>query len=102
MMDFISNAYVAIYVFLHDMVNAIFGPVLRSTLKPINDMFTDIFQPWAMIVTLTFFFLTMLWVCLILKPSYLAKDAPSKAIWCDLRVWTVVSMMPHVVVYFFF
>lgn len=55
----------------------------------------------ARVVTLSFFIGTMVWVFVGLKRDYVNLDAPSSHLWHDLRVWTVVSMLPHVVVYFF-
>ena len=62
MIEFIRVTYLAAAAFMHDLVNAIFGPILLNTLKPLNDMFTNVFQPWAMIVTLSFFIGVMIWV----------------------------------------
>ena len=44
----------------------------------------------------------MLWVGLLLNPKYVNRGRPYKSIWTDLRFWTVISMTPHVVVYFYF
>ena len=56
----------------------------------------------ARVVTLGFFIGTMVWVFVGLKRQYVNLEAPSKKIWYDLRFWTVVSMLPHLVVYFYF
>ena len=44
----------------------------------------------------------MIWVGVVLKNEYVNLDQPGKHIWTDLRLWTVISMLPHVVVYLYF
>ena len=51
---------------------------------------------------MSFFVGTMIWVGVILKESYVNEGRPNKSIWTDLRLWTVVSMLPHVFVYWYF
>jgi len=77
-------------------------PVLIKFFGPINDVLSPIYQPWATIVAITFFVGTMLWVWFVLKESYVNMGRPIKAWWTDLRVWTVISMLPHIFVYFYF
>jgi hypothetical protein len=43
----------------------------------------------------------MVWVGLILNEKYVNRGRPFKSPWTDLRLWTVVSMLPHVLVYFY-
>ena len=55
----------------------------------------------ARILVLSFFLGTMVWVYVGLKKEYVNLEAPSKHLWHDLRLWVVLSMLPHVVVYMF-
>ena len=55
----------------------------------------------ARVVTLGFFIGTMVWVFVGLRKEYVNLEAPSKRFYCDLRLWTVLSMLPHVIVYLF-
>ena len=43
----------------------------------------------------------MIWV-FSLNRAYVDLDRPNKKPWTDLRFWTIVSMMPHVIVYLWF
>ena len=79
-----------------------FGPALRSVFVPINDALGMIPNWMAGWCGVGIFVLTMLWVGLLLNPKYVNRGRPYKSIWTDLRFWTVISMTPHVVVYFYF
>jgi len=78
------------------------APVLKPVFQPINTLLGPIYQPWATIVAVGFFVGTMIWVGFILREPYVNEGRPYKAWWSDLRLWTVVSMLPHVFVYFYF
>ncbi len=82
--------------------NKVCYPILSKFFGPINDVLSPIYQPWATIVAIGFFVGTMLWVCFVLKESYVNLGRPAKTWWTDLRLWTVISMLPHVFVYFYF
>lgn len=81
---------------------AVFYPFLSRIFHPVNDFLAPIYQPWASITAIGFFVGTMLWVCLILKESYVNEGRPNKRWYSDLRLWTILSMLPHVFVYFYF
>lgn len=80
----------------------VFYPILSRIFHPINEFLNPIYQPWATIAAITFFLGTMIWVCFILKESYVNEGRPIKRWYTDLRLWTIVSMLPHVFVYFYF
>ncbi len=79
-----------------------FYPILHPFFSPIDAFLSGFYQPYATICAIGFFVGTMIWVGLILPKSYVNRGCPDKAIWRDLRFWTVVSMLPHVLVYFYF
>jgi len=83
-------------------INETVGPPLRKVFEPLDDYLARGYMPWARIVALGFFIGTMVWVFVGLKRQYVNLEAPSKKIWYDLRFWTIVSMLPHLVVYFYF
>jgi hypothetical protein len=85
-----------------DLITRIFFPILHPIFGPINDFMADIYMPSARIFAIGLFVATMIWVCLILKKQYVNLDAPTKRWWVDLRLWTVISMLPHLVVYLYF
>ena len=80
----------------------VFYPILIKFFGPINTFLTPIYQPWATIAAISFFVGTMLWVWLYLGKSYVNLGRREESIWTDLRIWTVISMLPHVFVYFYF
>ena len=83
-------------------VDWVLGDALRWFFHPINDFMGSFYMPWARIVALGFFILTMVWVYVGLKKEYVNLQAPSNKPWHDLRIWTILSMLPHLVVYFYF
>ncbi len=87
---------------MNAVIDQLFGPSLRWFFNPIDGALSMFYMPWAKIVALAFFIGTMVWVFVGLKREYVNIQAPSKKIWHDLRFWTVVSMSPHLVVYFYF
>lgn len=87
---------------LEKLCSWLFYPILSRIFTPINALLNPIYQPWATIVAISFFVGTMIWVSLILKESYVNQGRPNQRWWSDLRVWTVISMLPHVFVYFYF
>lgn len=84
----------------HDFLNNTFGPILRPFFHGIDGVIAGIYMPWARIVAVGLFVGAMLWVYS-LKKEYVNLDAPRQAWYTDLRIWTVLSMLPHVIVYLF-
>lgn len=84
----------------HNFINDTFGPVLRPFFAALSDPFTDVYMPWARICAVGLFVVAAIWV-FTLRPEYVNLDAPRKAWYTDLRVWTIVAMLPHIVVYLF-
>ena len=75
---------------------------LIAFFAPTNNLFNEVPPIWWVISAAGLFTLTMLWVWVILKEEYVNLDQPKKGILYDLRVWTIVSMLPHVLIYIFF
>ena len=84
-----------------DVVTDIFFPVLDKVFSPIHNAIENIYEPWATIGALALFIGAMIWV-FTLNKDYVNLDAPSKHFYHDLRFWTIASMIPHVIVYFYF
>jgi hypothetical protein len=83
--------------------STVFYPILAPVFLPINDLLSRIpTQPWASICAVGLFVGAMIWVGLLLNRDYVNRGRPYKSIWTDLRLWTVISMTPHVLVYFYF
>ena len=81
---------------------AVFHPILRPFFAIFDKILTPIGQPFFTIFALIFFVSPMLWVGFYLKKSYVNLDCPRPAWYTDLRLWTVLSMLPHVIVYLYF
>ena len=83
-------------------VTAIFKPILSKFFDPVHNMLNAISPaPWGTIAALCLFFGGMIFV-FSLKKEYVNLDAPGKGPLYDLRIWTIISMMPHVIMYLYF
>jgi hypothetical protein len=84
------------------LFGSIFTPVLSKFFGPINTFLSSFFQPVATVCAIGMFIGTMIWVGVLLNSRYVNRGRPYKGIWSDLRLWTVISMLPHVLVYLYF
>ncbi len=84
-----------------EIINQALGPFLKNLFHPIDTLLAGAYMPWAKIVALSYFVGTMIWIYVGLKKEYVNLEAPSDHLWYDLRFWTVLSMMPHVIVYLY-
>lgn len=82
------------------VINDLFGAPLKAVFHPINDALDGVYMPWARICAVGLFLAAMLWV-LMLRKEYVNIDAPREKWYCDLRLWTGVAMLPHVLIYLF-
>ena len=81
-------------------VTAIFYPILSPFFNFFNKLMVMPPMCFATACALGLFIGAMIWVWT-LKKEYVNLDAPSKSIIYDLRLWTILSMLPHVIVYFY-
>ncbi len=84
----------------HNAINDTFGPLLRPMSQQVDALVGDIYMPWARICAVGLFAIAAIWV-FSLRPEYVNLDAPRKAWYTDLRLWTLLAMLPHIVVYLF-
>lgn len=86
----------------HNWINETFGPAMQTIFAPTNNVFTYIPEGAVPFVStecaVMLFQIAIVWV-LFLKPEYVNIDRPNKHIWTDLRLWTIVSMLPHMYIY---
>lgn len=80
----------------------VFYPLLAPIFHPINDLLADVYQPYASICAVGLFVTAMLVVGFGINERYVNRGRPNNSILTDLRLWTVLCMLPHVVVYFYF
>ena len=84
-----------------EWATAVFGPGLKSVFQPIDAWLQPVYMPWARVLALSLFFGAMIWVWT-LRVEYVNVDRPNTKWYTDLRVWTVLCMLPHVIVYLVF
>ena len=85
---------------MSETINVIFGPLFKLFFTPINAGLNLLPVPIGRVCALALFIGAMAWVYSLNK-EYVNLDAPRKNLVCDLRLWTVISMLPHVIVYLF-
>lgn len=79
-----------------------FGPALKAVFHPMNDLLAMLpAHSVGRFCAIAYFILAIIWVYR-LKKEYVNLDAPGKSIIYDLRVWTVLALLPHFIVYIFF
>jgi len=98
----IGDALISFLGAISSGINGLFGPMLKPIFHPIDTALASVYMPYAQIVAIGYFVGTMIWVFMGLKREYVNIEAPSKHVWHDLRFWVIVSMLPHVIVYFYF
>ena len=84
-----------------DMVTDLCREPLSKIFNPIDSVLTPIPEVWWKVSAIALFVGAMLWV-FSLNKAYVDLDRPNRHVWTDLRLWTVVSMLPHVIVYLWF
>lgn len=87
---------------LKEWINNTFQAPLQAIFAPTNAIFNPIPSIFWIISAVCLFGAAMVWVGFILKKEYVNLDAPGNKPWHDLRLWTVVSMAPHVAIYIWF
>ena len=85
---------------MREFVNNVFGPPLKAIFHPINDALENIYMPWARICAVGLFVLAIVWV-FTLRKEYVNLDAPRDVWYADLRIWTVIALIPHLLIYIF-
>lgn len=87
---------------IQDFMMKLFYPLLNPVFYPINE-FLGILPDWAARTCgVGLFISAMIWVALLLNKNYVNRGRTTKSVWTDLRLWTVISMTPHVLVYLYF
>ena len=82
-------------------VTSTFHDPLSRLFNPIDALLTPVPGIWWKISAVGLFVGAMIWV-FSLNRNYVDLDRPNRHVWTDLRVWTIVSMLPHVIVYLWF
>lgn len=86
---------------MKDFITSVFGPPLKFLLGPINNVLVTHYLPWATIAAMAMFACAIIWVWT-LKRDYVNVDQPRPGWLFDLRVWTIVCLLPHIIAYLYF
>ena len=80
-------------------INNTFSGPLKSFFGWIDQLFIGVDPSVYKFFAVGLFLCTILWVMFILKKEYVNVDQPKKGLLYDLRLWTLVSMSPHMIIY---
>ncbi len=80
-------------------INHTFSGPLKTLFSPVDRLFIGADPAVFKFFAVGLFVCTILWVMLILKKEYVNIDQPKKGLLYDLRLWTLVSMSPHMIIY---
>lgn len=69
-------------------------------LGPINAWLNSLQRPIWHLAAVGLFAVSAV-VVLLIPRSYIYAGAPDTALWRDLRIWTVVSLLPYMAAYYF-
>jgi hypothetical protein len=84
---------------MNDWISSTFSKPLSYIFSPIDGFLTPIDVSVSKFFAVGLFLATICWVMFILKKEYVNLDQPKKGIFYDLRLWTLVSMVPHMLIY---
>lgn len=85
---------------IHNAINDRFQAPMQAIFQPLNQFLSPIPSIWWSLCAVSLFLGAMIWVWS-MKKEYVNLDAPSSRWWYDLRIWTVLSMIPHLFVYLY-
>lgn len=92
----------AAIVAVFEVLQKVFYTVLAPVFHPLNTALGGLPNWVASVFGVGLFVAAMVWVGVFLQKDYVNHGRPYKSIWTDLRLWTCLSMMPHVVFYLYF
>ncbi len=81
-----------------DLLVRTLAPPLQRALAPLDHWLAGLPSSVGQICAVTLFVLAALWV-LTLKRQYIYQGAPDQAWWRDLRLWSILAMLPYIVLY---
>ena len=86
----------------HNALQAFSYRILAPVLVPLNNLLDGMPDWFGTVAGMGLFLVAMLWVGVLLKQDYVNGGRPNKSVLTDLRIWTCLAMLPHVVVYLYF
>jgi hypothetical protein len=77
------------------------GPPLKSLHQPIDDWLGSLPMSVAMFCAIGLFVLAGIWVWT-LKSDFIFRGAPDRSRWRDLRIWSMIVLLPYISIYLLF
>lgn len=77
----------------------VFDAILAA-LQPINTWLNNL-PPYAWHLAAVGLFVVSALAVLFVPRTFIFAGAPDKAVWRDLRLWTVLSLLPYIAAYYF-
>jgi hypothetical protein len=84
-----------------DFITRIFYPILSPIFTPMGAFLGGVYEPYATICAVLLF-LSGVVLIFSLKKEYVNLDAPGSGWQYDLRIWTVVTIIPYITAYLYF
>jgi len=82
-------------------ISNVFSGPMQTIFHPTNALLSPIPEfMWQVCAVALFVGAMILIMCL--RKEYVNLDRPREEFWFDLRLWTVVSMLPHIFIYIWF
>lgn len=74
------------------------GPPLKSLHEPIDNWLGSLPMSVAMACAIGLFVLAGIWVWT-LQSDFIFRGAPDRSRWRDLRIWSMVVLLPYITIY---
>jgi len=74
------------------------GPPLKSLHEPIDHWLSSLPMSVAMACAVSLFVLAGIWVWT-LRADFIFRGAPDRRRWRDLRIWSMVVLLPYIAIY---
>ena len=80
-------------------IRATLGPPLKSLHEPIDNWLGSLPMSVAMACAIGLFVLAGIWVWT-LRTDFIFRGAPDRSRWRDLRIWSMVVLLPYITIYY--
>ncbi len=84
---------------MREWISSTFSGPLSAIFHPIDRVLAPFGPATYKFFAVGLFAVTICWVMFILKKEYVNLDRPKEGILYDLRLWTLISMLPHMFIY---
>jgi len=81
-----------------DTIRETLGPPLKSLHKPLDDWLGSLPMSVAVACAISLFVVAGIWVWT-LRREFIFRGAPDQKWWRDLRIWSMVVLLPYIAIY---